>query len=344
MKEPMSWQLLAKYFAGETSSEENLLVSNWLAADKANQALFRQAKNAWQEAQDKETGFNLHRGLSILSGGIHKKPHQPSVTPYLHKAGASKTYPLLRIAAVIAVTVGFSILVSLLLPGTGMQPGITFLEKVNTTGQRSVITLSDGSKIYLNADSKIKYPEKFSAAGREVFLSGEAFFEVAKDANRPFTVNTGALSTRVLGTSFNVNAYGQASKIVVTVATGRVQISRTDTITAGSQTVTLAPHELAEFNPVSKQIQKRKARLDQVTAWKEGVLYFEDTPLHEVAEALKRWYGVAVVFKNPSIRNCLLTARFQNETVHTILETISISTQIKYSLKGKQIIFSGDGC
>ena len=154
--------------------------------------------------------------------------------------------------------------------------------------------LSDGSVVYLNADSRLRYPETFTGGERKVYLEGEAYFEVAKDASRPFKVVARGVEVNVLGTHFNVNAYPEHTDVVTTLAEGKVQVA------GGASQAVLVPGEQAIASPEGMEV--RKVDVQAYTSWKDGVFVFRSMPLEEIMEQVYRWYGVEAVFFNESVR------------------------------------------
>ncbi len=169
---------------------------------------------------------------------------------------------------------------------------IAQITKETAWGQKMNVTLSDSTIVKLNAGSKLEFPEKFSDSLREVKLTGEAFFDVAHNPKKPFIIKTGALTTKVLGTSFNVEAYKDSENIKVTLATGKIALSNK------SSSITLIPAEQAVFGKINKDIEVNKVDISKYLAWKDGILRFENSSLMEAASKLEKWYGVQVEFEN----------------------------------------------
>src|SRR5690606_20930247 len=150
------------------------------------------------------------------------------------------------------------------------------VESVVPIVQRDTIMLMDGSRVILNAGSSLRYPERFSGIVREVYLEGEGYFEVAKDPGRPFIVHAGPLKTKVLGTSFNINAYAGQSKMEVSVLTGKVQVEETKS----GRSVDLLPHEKVRYTISDDKFAKIEvADINKDLAWNTGRMAFEDAPL-----------------------------------------------------------------
>lgn len=152
------------------------------------------------------------------------------------------------------------------------------------------VTLSDGSKVWLNAESRLTFPEKFRSDRREVTVEGEAYFEVAKDATRPFFVHTKYFTTKVLGTSFNVMARRQETASVVLVS-GKVEVKATSTLT-------MTRGEMVAFDN-DRKLRKTSVDTYPYVQWKDGFFYFEKAPLGDIMRELGRWYNINIVFENP---------------------------------------------
>ena len=165
-------------------------------------------------------------------------------------------------------------------------------------GSRSVITLADGSKVWLNAGSRLIYPSEFVDKRREVFLVGEAFFDIAKDESHPFYVKTTDVEIKVLGTQFNVSAYPEDYSVQTALAEGRVELSR---VNAGllEKKIQLSPGELAYFNKKSRETIIYKVDLEYYTLWTDGLFSFSNTDLNRIIRKLERFYNIRFQFDDP---------------------------------------------
>jgi transmembrane sensor len=174
---------------------------------------------------------------------------------------------------------------------TGQAKEVNYNTLTTPRGGQFRVTLPDGTAVWLNAASSIRYPTRFAGSERLVEISGEAYLEVASNAQQPFKVKiTDGTTINVLGTSFNINAYNDTEQpVTTTLISGAIQISKTN------KTVTLRPGQQAQMREeitVSKQVDT-----EQVMAWKNGLFYFKNAPLQEVMEQLSRWYDIEVVYK-----------------------------------------------
>lgn len=199
-------------------------------------------------------------------------------------------------------------------------------------GGEYTVTLSDGTVVYLNSGSELRYPVAFGAERRDVFLSGEGYFEVAKDAERPFFVNADKLKIRVYGTSFNVNTYNIANVETVLVE-GKIGIQ------GNNAEYTVKPGQLALYNREKGTMEIRDVDVRPYVAWKEHEFMFDNESLEEIMNTLSLWYDVDVFFQIASLKQLHFTGHLgRYEEVSHILDAISGVTQVKFSVKGRTII------
>jgi ferric-dicitrate binding protein FerR (iron transport regulator) len=220
--------------------------------------------------------------------------------------------------------------------------GTDGLEQVTPKGRRTMITLDDGTHVWMNADSKLTYPKKFEGATREVFLQGEAFFDVTENVHKPFVVQTSSIRVRVLGTAFNVRSYEHDDQVKTTLVRGKVVIEP-----AGDSTrqVTLLPQQQAVYEKQSKKIiLENQVDTDRFTSWREGRLLFEDQPLSAIVEELERWYNVNITVEDQGSLGCRFSAKVNNKTLEEVLELFKASDGIEYVIAGKDVQVKGKLC
>lgn len=202
-------------------------------------------------------------------------------------------------------------------------------------GRKAQLTLSDGTVIFLNGDSKLKYPAVFTGRTRVVYLSGEAYFKVAKDPSKPFIIHTAYTDTRVLGTVFNVEAYPDEANTTLTVEEGRVQFSlikdpdKKLLLTAGLQGI--AGH--------GQTLQLQHVYAANYTAWKDEKLVIGNRSLKEISPLLEHWYNIRVSIKTPKLRDERFTGTYQRAAVNTIAQDISQAFHCQFRLKNNELEF-----
>ncbi|WP_034042062.1 FecR family protein [Wocania ichthyoenteri] len=204
---------------------------------------------------------------------------------------------------------------------------------ITERGDKKEIYLPDGSKIVLNADSELSYPKEFNDSIREVTLVGEAFFDIKRDINKPFIVNTNSIKIRVLGTSFNVKSYSNDKKVETTLVTGKVEL-----IKDKGTPIILAPSQKAVFHKIENTLEIEEVKSLDVVAWKDGTLIFDKTPLQEVVTDLERKYNTKIIINSKTLLNYEYTGTFDNLSVEDVLKLLTISSPITYTIDDDKII------
>ncbi len=201
--------------------------------------------------------------------------------------------------------------------------------------------MPDGSLISLNTNSELEYSKRFNKKNRTVKLKGEAFFKVEHNPEKPFIINTGQLKIEVIGTSFNVNAKSEEGDVEVIVETGIVKIY---TKKDKSDSVMLYAGDKALFNNTKKDIQKNLNENINYLAWKTKKLIFEGDELQNIVNTLNETYNASIVIKNPSIKECILTNTFENQSLESILKVLEATLDLQVKKKGEVYEISGGGC
>ena len=250
--------------------------------------------------------------------------------------------PVLRYAAVIlmAVSTGFCLWYFASYQPDKVAPAeVATIVKNNPRGMKTTILLSDGTKVKLNSETTLRYPEYFSDSIRMVYLEGEAFFEVVKDPNHPFIVKSGKITTTALGTSFNVRAFKDESSTSVSLATGIVKVESDFQFPESEKDFILNPGEGAIVD--DHQFVKQNFDAQKVLSWKEGVIYFDDTKLSETLKELERWYDVSFKINNlqsdDGIRG---TGSFKNQSLENVLQILGHSMKFEFEIKEREVILN----
>jgi transmembrane sensor len=198
------------------------------------------------------------------------------------------------------------------------------------------IVLPDGTKVWLNAISSIRFPNYFSAGERRVEITGEAYFEVSKNKQMPFRVISGQQALEVLGTKFNINAYANEPQISTTLAEGSIRLNRIN----ASGFSTLKPGEQAQLKTANSRLGAKivTADLDEVLAWKNNAFVFNDMPITEIMQQIERWYDVELVYSGPK-PNLLFTGIIpRNSNLSTFLKVLEGSGGLKFGIEHKKVI------
>ena len=199
-------------------------------------------------------------------------------------------------------------------------------------GGEFCLTLSDGTRVWLNSETSIQYPEAFGAKERRVFVQGEAYFEVAKDANKPFTVQFMRSSVTVLGTSFNIRAYPEEKRSQTTLAEGSVRI-----YSPGSSML-LKPGEQAEVSALSGEMVKQEVEVKNFTSWKDGRFVFEQQPLEYIMRTLERWYDIRVIFKDEGAKRISLSGNMKRYgDFSQVMKMLQMTGDVRFELHGNDV-------
>ncbi|MBT34565.1 MAG: hypothetical protein CMO01_33300 [Thalassobius sp.] len=310
-------QLYEKYLRGDCTLQEEKLLEDFLAASQQN----GKAESDYSSNQMDIIGSKIYSNLQ------NKMAQQPvEQKPFYH---------IYKIAAVVTLFILAAWVFYSQLKEEPVQPKeIAYITKNTLKGQKLDLVLSDGTSIKLNSESEVLFPETFSKDRRIIYLKGEAFFDVARDENRPFIIHSDNLQTTVLGTSFNINAYPENKDIEVSVITGKVKVESEET--PDTNTFLLTADEMVSFDKSSNELKKGLFNTDLV-AWRKGVLIFSGEPFNKIVEKLERWYGVEFQVKKKVILEKEFFGRYNNESLNNILETLSYASKFNYKIENKQV-------
>ncbi len=199
-------------------------------------------------------------------------------------------------------------------------------------GGEFCLTLSDGTRVWLNSETSIQYPVVFGTKERRVFIQGEAYFEVAKDAKKPFTVQFMSSSVTVLGTSFNIRAYPEEKQSQTTLAEGSVRI-----YSPGSSML-LKPGEQAEVKALSGEMVKKEVEIKTYTSWKDGRFVFEQEPLENIMRTLERWYDIRVIFRDEGAKRISLSGNLKRYgDFSQVMNMLQMTGDVRFELHGNDV-------
>ena len=245
---------------------------------------------------------------------------------------------IIRAAAILLLPVLGLLLYTNLSDRDRYANNLNDLEVEAPAGARMHIELGDGTKVWLNHGSKLKYPYRFEGENRKVFLTGEAFFEVAHNAKIPFIVGTDRLDVKATGTVFNVSAYPNDDFVETTLVEGKVILYENR---SNIEIKALSPGEWLKFNTQKKVYTLETGSSQKYTAWKDGLLVFKNDPVEDIAKKLKRWYNVEVEIDNEKVKDFTFTATFKDETLLQVLELMTLATPVSYKLTSSKELPDG---
>lgn len=327
--------LIAKRLSGEINVEEEREFQTWLNESEENELLFRRLDESWNRGKYQLAVKDQEKTFDKISDqlGLKDALRMPA-------ANSRSVYVYWRwMAAALLLVVGIiGIWWYVNSAGQDSEGSGTsaLVVKSNPKGQKSLITLPDGSRVRLNSESYVEYHENF-VHDRQVKLVGEAFFDVVHDNVHPFVVNSGDVSVRVLGTSFNVQAFPYDESMSVAVVTGKVLVEKRKQH-LDSQPAMLMPNEMVRIDHKTGKFEKSSYDAEELLAWKDGVLAFKRASFNEIMERLERWYGVDFVIKRSTPITNGFTGRYKNPTLKVVLEGMSFSSEFKFKIQGDTVL------
>lgn len=332
-------ELMGRKLSGEASAEELRELEQIFQSDAFASERYALLQKFWEHhdstnpALVEESLQKVLKTLELPSSATVIEPNEIKIK----KAFA----PWMRAAAAVVILLG-TVLFFYTRNSAKTEPAITqkdVIQKHNSKGVKSTIELSDGSKIWLNADSRIEYPEVFTGSTREVRLHGEAFFEVAKNPAKPFIIHLDKGTIRVLGTSFNVRAYDNEKYVETSVSTGRVAfIPKYQSKNKKQDTLFVTPDNKVSYRFTEEKISVKPTISEDDKAWTEGKLIFKDNSFEEIAIELERNFGKKVVFVSDGVKNFRFRGRFSNDVLDDIMKYLTKSKEFKYKITNTQLI------
>lgn len=365
-KDIFNTEILVKYFKGESNKDENTLITSWIEESKENEKLFLELRVLWEagklnDVSIKEIIVTEWKKLESRIDAHDYKKHFSHRSPDRVR---NLIYNALKIAAIFIVSLGIS---WYLLNNTSISGGsqnISYYEFRTPKGSKSVIDLPDGSKVYLNAESYLRFPEKFTKSNREIYLEGEAYFDITKNTENPLIVKTSEINIKVVGTAFNVKSYPDEGTIETTLVRGEIILEKSKTdASEKASTIKLEPNQRATFikkqgnihldnvDPVetiesktNQLVRKEKLLLSDVqetekyTAWKDGKLIFDNETFENLAIKLERWYDIKITINDEELKQIRFTGTFENETIEQGLEIMQLTTPISYTMDKNELL------
>ena len=318
-------RILTNSIFGQINAEEQAQLDEWMNTSPGH----RKEADAYHEIWEKSKrlvysdSFDLERLL---------KKTKKRIPEFRKKRWM---FYFRQAAAIIVLTIGFSGLIQYYQNQSRMMPGEKQdrMEVKTACGMQTNFSLPDGTEVWLNSGSTLRYPGSFKGEEmRRIELSGEGYFKVKKSPGQPFIVKTPEIDIQVLGTEFNVTAYDDFGSVTVAVATGKVSILSK----SGKQNEALLvmyPNEVIEYNKEENRLYHlREKSLGKYTAWRDGILMFYGDPIETVVHKLEKWYNVEITLADESLTRYRFTATFENETIDQVLNLLSMSTPLKYEM------------
>jgi ferric-dicitrate binding protein FerR (iron transport regulator) len=326
---------ISALLADECSPAEREAILHKIDTDRETAEAYSVLKQVWEfnkSAKDQPVTVDVDKAWHKVGKYVNAGPLEIIYGRDSHKSRFNKVLKYVSgIAALLLVTFGVYYFLVLNKPN-GLQ---TVASANNST---LPVNLADGSLITLNKASQLKFPDKFGSNSREVYFWGEAFFEIASDPSRPFVIETGDARVKVLGTSFNIKSNAGNGITEVVVKTGTVlfyYVDKTDQILGQ---VILQKGEKGIYNRSSHSLLKENDNDPNNLSWKTGILVFNKTSLDKVLHVVGEKYGVNIRINDQKLSTLKLTATFDNESLESVLEVISLVHKLQFTHDGKDYL------
>jgi ferric-dicitrate binding protein FerR (iron transport regulator) len=323
LKEEEIYLLITRYLSQQTSPSENLQLTEWISLSKENEELFGQIAFIWN-VRKSDTDPETLRTLKNTQAKLGMGQSQEIAKSVVFGKRKAAVYLIAGVCVIL-------ISIFLLLVKNSKPTSIIYTTSHAKPGQKIKVILSDGSIVSLAPESEIKYPVKFDEHQRDVYLQGEAFFEVSKNPHRPFVVHSGSWATKVFGTKFNVLAFDKAPRMVVSLLEGKVQVS------SAGKNYPLKPGQQLVLDKSDNRIYLHGFDEEEVTGWIKNKLVFKNTRLVDAADAIERLYDVKIVFSDKAILDHTLWATFEDQPLNRVLESIKAAGGLSYKIEGRVI-------
>ncbi|MCG8311379.1 MAG: DUF4974 domain-containing protein [Cytophagales bacterium] len=351
----MTKELLIRFSKGLCSEDEAYEVITWLKGRQSdrflNDVIDEDIKISLEHPnvdKHKEHKALLERIIKMISAEKSltdsKLSHKSAYSNLGKTESRTRSAVLINIFKIAASLllvgiIGYAITWVLNNPGSSiLATEISMVTKENSVGRKSVIYLPDGSKVHLNSESKITYPDVFSDTCRLIYLQGEAHFEVRKDPSRPFTVRTGDIAVTALGTEFNVMNFVDEPHICVALESGRVVVNEIADKQKGDKIYLDPGNGVSYLKGENTFFPVRAIDLQYVLAWKDGNIIYKKADLKTVLKSLQRWYGVTIHVGNMPDYKWSYSAEFRDQSLQNVLESMSFSQNFNYSIEGKKVV------
>jgi len=328
----MTKEIFIKYLQGNCTEKEFEQLLLWIREGSLNASDRGMVQDIWDEFEPEAGPVERIKYTQVLDKIHHQiNINQNSAQFVIQKASAkNKILSIIsRAAAILLLPVLSLLFYTNLSDRDRYANNSNDLEVEAPSGSRMHIELGDGTRVWLNHGSKLKYPHRFAGENRKVFLTGEAYFEVAHNAKVPFIVGTNRLEVKATGTAFNVSAYPGDDNIATTLIEGKVILYERAT---NREIEALSPGECLKFIPQNNMYTIESLNTEKNTAWKDGMLVFKNERVEDVAKKLARWYNVEVEIANEKVKEFTFTATFMDETLPQVLELMTLATPVNYQL------------
>jgi ferric-dicitrate binding protein FerR (iron transport regulator) len=321
LKSLKTGRLIGKYITGKETDEEMNQLKSWIKQSDSNSQLFNKLNDRDNIADSIEEFESYNKALAWKS--------YAQKIDNLHLRKINFRWKLVAIFFFLIGCAGIFAYLNKAI-NYKLAPDDNFTTISTSNGQNSKIILPDSSVVWINSATTLTYNTNFATRNRIIKLSGQAFFQIARNEQMPLTISCNDLKVKVLGTKFDISAYPEDQNINVVLESGSVELQHH----SKDQTATelLKPGEMAEFDTKQKELSISKVDSYNYTSWKDGVLIFKNEPMSKVLEKLERWYNIDIEVTDYKVNQLIFNATIVNESVEAIFDLIKFSCAINYTI------------
>jgi ferric-dicitrate binding protein FerR (iron transport regulator) len=337
----IDWDILVSHLTGTSSESEEKRLSEWISEKEENRVLFQRLEKLWSSQPKAGHWPDTERALNLVMSKIQRSDSagHAKIIPLPQAGGIRRalsfasTPSFLRAAAAIVFAAGALYLFGILT--SNREPDRT---SVVFSAMQS-LELPDGTKVTVDVGSTFAYPKRFGASdGREVFLKGEAYFEVSRDEKRPFVIHADGGRIEVLGTKFNVRAWDSDQHIIVAVKEGKVSFQAENNHNS-KDVVFLSENNMSKLVRGASPTPPENIDISAILSWMKKEIYFQNVPVPEVLHQLERWYGVTIESSDSTLLKSNITVFVENKPLVENLKLISVTMNVRYEQHGNTIRF-----
>jgi len=338
----MTKDLFIKYLNGKCTEKEFEQLLAWIKEESLTASGKRLVQEVWDEFEPAARPVERLKYNKLLDKihhqiNINENTNQPIIRRLPDRNRVITV--ITRVAAILLLPVLSLLIFTLGLDRVQYSENLNDLEVEAPAGFRMNIELGDGTQVWLNHGSKLRYPYRFAGKNRKVFLTGEAYFKVAHNNKVPFIVETNNLEVKATGTTFNVSAYPHEDITETTLVEGKVILYDK---ARNHEIKTLSPSECLKFNSEKNNYTLESGDIiGKYIAWKDGILIFKNDSIADIARKLEQWYNVDIKITDEKVKEYTYTATFYDETLSQVLELMSLPSPVRYKLTPRKRLDDG---
>ena len=322
---------LFDYFSGRLSEEDKAELLRWIEEDESHKQIFSEMSDWWATAHVPLFASEMRENFATRLSPLLKKQNGSARSLFGNA--------WFKAAASLLLLISFSVAFYYVGRKTAVQPEeMAWFETVTPYGAQSKVVLPDKSVVWINAGSSLKYNKSFNKINREVYLEGEAYFEVSHDSLKPFIVKSDALDVKVLGTRFNVKAYENDQTVDVCLISGKVDVHFNEEASA-LPNVIMKPNQLVSYHRSSSTMDLKETKASDASAWIGGKLKFSELSFADISKQLERRFNVKIILKSNSLRKEIFTGSFDNTySLNEILRKVDVDNKYVWTKTDSTLI------